>query len=104
MSLALFEFHIGQSFLRRHFLTVCGSNSPSLLLVILRGLFSGYIVHNFEEIIYLVACFMGITSSKAATCFSCVFLFWEILSLALTNLSRFKHVLDTLIAISINLP
>jgi hypothetical protein len=47
---------------------------------------------------------MGITSSGAATCFSCVFLFWEILSLALANLSRSKRVLDTLTAISINLP
>jgi hypothetical protein len=47
---------------------------------------------------------MGITSLGAATCFSCVFLFWEILSLALTNLSRSKCVLDTLTAISINLP
>jgi hypothetical protein len=37
MSLALFEFHIGQSFLRRTFSTVCDSNSPSLLLVMLRA-------------------------------------------------------------------
>ena len=47
---------------------------------------------------------MGITFSGAVTCFSCVFLFWEILSLALANLSRSKRVLDTLTAISINLP
>ena len=37
MSLTLFEFRIGQSFLRRTFSMVCGSNSPSLLLVILRA-------------------------------------------------------------------
>ena len=37
MSLALFEFCIGQSFLRQTFSTVCGSNSPSLLLVMLRA-------------------------------------------------------------------
>jgi hypothetical protein len=36
MSLALFEFRIGQSFLRQTFLTICDSNSPSLLLVMLR--------------------------------------------------------------------
>ena len=47
---------------------------------------------------------MGIALSRAATRFSYVFLFWEILSLALTNLSRSKRILDTLAAISINFP
>ncbi len=45
---------------------------------------------------------MGIASSGVATYFSCVFLFWGILSLALTDLSRSRHVLDPLTAISIN--
>ena len=47
---------------------------------------------------------MSITSSGAAICFSYVFLFWEILSLALTNLLHSKLVLNILTAISINLP
>ena len=44
---------------------------------------------------------MGIASSWTVTYFSFT---KTILSLALTNLSHSKHVLDTLIAISINLP
>ena len=47
---------------------------------------------------------MGIASSGAATCFSFIFLYWKILSLALTDLSRFRRVLDPLTAISINCP
>ena len=44
---------------------------------------------------------MGIVSSWAVTYFSFT---KTILSLALTNLSYSKHVLDTLTTISINLP
>jgi hypothetical protein len=47
---------------------------------------------------------MGIAFSGAATCFSCIFLFWGILSLALTDLSRSSRVLDPFTAISINYP
>jgi hypothetical protein len=47
---------------------------------------------------------MGIASSKTATCFYCIFLFWGIVSLALTDLPRFKRVLDSFTAISINCP
>ncbi len=69
-----------------------------------RGLFSRYIVQNFGYINYLVTCFLGIASSWAVTCCSCVFLFWGILSSALTDLSRSKHVLDPLTAKSNNCP
>ena len=45
---------------------------------------------------------MGIASLKTTTCFFCIFLFWGILSLALTDFPRFRRVLDSFIAISIN--
>jgi hypothetical protein len=47
---------------------------------------------------------MGIASSKVVTCFYFVFLFWGIISLVLTYLPRFRHVLDSFTAISINYP
>jgi hypothetical protein len=47
---------------------------------------------------------MGIASSWVATCFSCVFLFLGLLSLAPTGLPRFKHAFDSFAATLINFP
>ena len=48
-----------------------------------------------DRSIIFVTCFLGIASLQAATCFSCVFLFREILSLTLTGLPRFKCGFDS---------